>query len=320
MNTKLSGLVGAAALLLGVVGSGSALAQGTWNLGTYATTAGACNASGTPGTASCGAGVSGSTSGIQATMTGWSNAGGAFVQGSLQNNDPSGFGLISGSSETGTNSHHAFDNSTVNCGSGSTQTNCGGSHEFMLISFGSAKVNLSAMQIGYSGGDADISIYRWDGNAASITGSSLGAGWSLVSSMDVDTNGANCTNMNDPNAGCKQFNAADSVNGVVAGATNLYSSWWLISTYIGSANAAKNLESPNNNDAFKILSFTANTCTGNITGGSTGGAGATNNNGASCSTTGTPEPGSLALAGLALVGVFAARRRPVATLQTLHAA
>ena len=98
---------------------------------------------------------------------------------------------------------------------------------------------------------------------------------------------------------------------MVSSAANLYSSWWLISTYTGGAGVQKNLDATAN-DAFKILSFTANTCAGTITGGSSGTAGtSTANNGSSCqpSSGGAPEPGSLALAGLAMVGVLATRRR-----------
>ena len=316
MKTTLRLCSTAAALALGLLGASSVFAQGTWNLGTASAASGACNASSSPAVASCGAGVNGSSGGVQAGISAWGNTGSgtSFVQYNLGNNDPSGFGaLVQGGNETSVNNHHAFDNSTTGCGSGgTTNTGCGGTQEFMLISFGSAKVNLSAMQIGYFGGDADISIYRWDGNtAASTAGTSLAAGWTLVSSMDVDTNGAGCVNANDSASYCKQFDVGSS-GAAVAGATNLYSSWWLISTYVGAANAAKSLESPNNNDAFKILSFSAGTCAGTITGGSSGTAGtSTANNGSSCSTAGggAPEPGSLALAGLAMVGVLATRRR-----------
>jgi hypothetical protein len=312
MKTKLSTLVGATALLLGVVGSSSAFAQGTWNLGTSSTAAGSCNAAGTPATANCGAGASGSTGGVQAAISGYSNngSGGVFVQGSLSNNDPSGFGMIA-SGESTASPNHAFDNMT---------SGGGGTQEFMLINFGTAKVNLSGLQIGWSNGTgADMSIYYWSGNTAGTPGAAdtaLVGGWKLVSSMDAWSNGTSCDNPNtttpSEDANCRTFNAANGDLGT--GGLNMYSSWWLISTYVGSS-TNKGLDAAKD-DSFKLLAFTANTCTGTLSGGSTGGTSGTgynnNGNGASCTTTGTPEPGSLALAGLALVGVFAARCRAAA--------
>lgn len=289
-----------AALLAASLGTGSVLAQGTWNLG-----GSSCNASGgPPAEASCT--VGGVTAGIEAY--GNSGAGSSFIQYNLRDYDPAGFGSET-ASETGAGNHHAFDNVSAGCG-GAAGT-CGGTTELMLLNFGSSKINLASVSIGFSGGDADLSIYRWDGTSGAVpTGSNLGASWSLVSSMDVDSNGASCTNTNPGGTFCRRFDAA-SASGAIAGATNLYSSWWLVSTYFGSTNAAKSLES--GNDAYKILSFVANTCVGTLTGGSAG-SGAAGNNGSSCgpSTPGVSEPGSLALAFLALVGAFASRRKVTA--------
>ncbi len=276
MKVLFSSLLSAAALVGGLVGAGAASAQGTWDLG-----GATCNPGGTPATASCTVGS------VTATMSAWGNtgSGGVFVQGSLAEFDPNGFGAYTGSSETGTNWHHAFDNKTTACGSGSTHTNCGGSVEALLINFGSAKVSLSQVRIGSYSGDADLSVWRWDGPATGPTmssiapslGSSTLTGWTLVGSNDMDI-------VNPYNTG-----------------NNKFSSYFLITTYFGAA--ATNLDS--GNDAWKLKSFTANLCVGTLTGGN----GSPGGNGSTCTPGQVSEPASLALVGVAMLGAGIVRRR-----------
>lgn len=301
MKSTLFSLAVGAAWAVGLSIAQDVSAQGTWDLG-----GGSCNPTTTsPNSAVCAVGS------VTATMTAWGGSGGSFTQASLAEYDPSGFGAKSGTNETGTNGHHAFDNlvpatgtgSTTGCGSAGTSTsNCGGAQEFMLISFGSAKVNLNALSIGYFHGDAEISVYRWDGNSGPA-GASGYSGWTLVAAKDMDAGGPSFAINTE----------ANTTNGLVSNSAaqlNKYSSWWMISTYAGgfSNTTLGNMQG----GAWKLQSFAANLCVGNLTGGSAGGGStANNNNGASCSTGGggAPEPGSLALAGLAMVGVLATRRR-----------
>jgi PEP-CTERM motif len=287
MKFKISGLLGSAAMCFGLMGPGAALAQGTWDFG-----GATCNVSGSPTiAANCAVGS------VTASMSAWgyTTGGTGFVQGNLGEFDPNGFGAYTGKYESAA-PNHAFDNVTSGCGTTTLAGNsglsagnsgCGGNVEGMLVNFGSAKVNLTQIKIGYFSGDADLSVYRWDGASTGPTmgttvatlGTGALSGWTLVSSND-----------------------SDLVNPFNTGSTK-YSSYFLITTYFGAA--ATNLDS--GNDAFKILNITANICAGTLTGGN----GTPNGNGSTCGTTqnNAPEPGSFALMGIALVGAAAARRR-----------
>ena len=294
----------------------AAFAQGTF---TAAAPGDTCNpGSGAFDSVSCTKGT------VTATLTAFGYTGATlsstlatgFQQGRIGDFDANGFGAYTGSNESGTGNHHGFDSVTSSCGTGSgasggtialstANSGCGGSVEALFLSFGTAKVNLSNIGIGFNGGDADLSVWAWTGTgAASVTGTTAKGsttttgttaaaltGWTLVSNLDFGS-------------------AIGSQN---TGGT-LYSSYFLITTYFGAAGGGLTA----GNDSFKLDSFTASACVGTLTGGSTGGTGgaATNGNGATCTpSAGTPEPGSLALAGVALAGVYGIRRRKVTVQQ-----
>lgn len=180
------------------------------------------------------------------------------------------------------NPQHAVDNS--------------GKTEAVLMNF-SSSVILSSIGLGWTSNGTqenvavDLSVFRWvgEGTPPNLVGKSAtaNAGWELVGNygdMIVDKS----PEYNKINTGTANGSGA-------AGAGQKGSSWWLISAYNSGFGTAKESRGSldNSNDFFKLFAVAGTTCLP----------------GQDCGTKRLPEPATLALTSVALLGVVGLRRR-----------
>ena len=221
-------------------------------------------------------------SGVTATATGWANTVGA-ANTALE----SAFLTYNGASGLGVKNN---DCGTSPCtGSGDTNEGIAPEHaidndqrkDSILFSFAGDKVNLNTTNFGWVSQDAgyqdaDYSVYAYTG---------LGVG---------SLNGLNYTDPALATAGWTLVGHYEggSATGSKTITGNIFSSYWLIGATNGTNDAKK--------DAFKLLSVAGGTCTGTPGGRGCGGG-----------STSVPEPGTLIMVGMGLLGLTrATRRRP----------
>jgi hypothetical protein len=152
-----------------------------------------------------------------------------------------------------------------------------GPKEMVLLSFSKA-INLTSLNIGWAGGgDADFTVMAFNVNGtaggptlAGKTWSTLGSGWTLVGDYQNSTTG-NKTITN-----------------------SYYSSYWLIGAYNPLVGTMAGFTADATADYFKLASVAGTVCA--ATSGNCG------------STSKVPEPGSLALLGLGVMGALRMRK------------
>jgi len=147
------------------------------------------------------------------------------------------------------------------------------SYESMLFSFGSS-VALNSVSVGFTGSDADATVFVYNG-AGDPTASIAGKTYAQLLSSGWVLAG-NVLNMH---SGSNSFTNTSAVSS---------SKYWMVGAFMSSTGGVNNVANDSTTDSFKLTGLGVSTVT---TGQS------------------VPEPDSVALFGIAALGLFLARRK-----------
>ena len=213
-----------------------------------------------------------SSDGVQVQATAWANTGGSsntVLEDAYLAQYSTGLGV------------HNRDAGNGDSGEGSSPEHAMDNdqrYDSVLLSFSQA-VNLTHVKNDYYSGDSDLSLLAYVGAstppvlAGETYADLIGNGWAHIGTLK------------DPGLS------------TVATGTGIYSSYWLVGAFNPQWGTPSGVAA--GNDHVKFYSAIGNICVGTASGGSCNPP----------STGNVPEPGSLALAGLGLLGVIGLRRR-----------
>lgn len=254
--------LGAALIAMG----SSTFAASTWSFGSCAPATAISSYS------SANTGCTGTLAGNSVHAYAWAttgNSGTTFAAAALETSGAGNGFRVHAASEATTSPQHAMDNS--------------GARELIAFHFDTA-VALDTIMLGWTQNDADITVMAYQGagapsafiggkTAANLTSGGAGAGWALIqNSGDVDASSGDSGG-----TGASGTNLTRTIN-----ASNVTSSWWLISAY-NAGYGGGTLD--NLSDFVKILSISSKDVSL------------------------VSEPGSLILLSAALLGLVSVRRR-----------